>query len=394
MGAERLVEIIMPQLGITVVEGTLVAWRKEPGDWVEADEAICDVSSDKIDSELPAPSSGRIVELLVEVGSTVDVGTVIATMTTAGAEDVPTGPAAPADVAAARADAPAPAPAPAPRSGERYSPVVLRVAAEHGVALEEVVGTGRDGRVRKEDVLAAIRPPAADERPSDALYVPPPAGQLSRMRRSIGEHMKRSLSTAATVTSWIEVDFESVEARRRALGVTALPVVAAATVATLGEFGDLNAWLDGEDYTRHRDVNLGVAVSLDAEGLIVPVIRGAQRLDVETMAARIADLAARARAHTLSADDVRDGTFTITNPGRFGTLMATPVINQPQVAILDIEAIVKRPVVVTEAGSDQVAIRSICVLGLSWDHRALDGLYAAQFLAALRDRLEAPSEPS
>jgi len=160
MGAERLVEIIMPQLGITVVEGTLVAWRKEPGDWVEADEAICDVSSDKIDSELPAPSSGRIVELLVEVGSTVDVGTVIATMTTAGAEDVQTGTVAPADVAAAGADAPAVTPAPAPRSGERYSPVVLRVAAEHGVALEEVVGTGRDGRVRKEDVLAAIRPPA------------------------------------------------------------------------------------------------------------------------------------------------------------------------------------------------------------------------------------------
>ena len=392
MDAERLVEIIMPQLGITVVEGTLVAWRKEPGDWVEADEAICDVSSDKIDSEIPAPSSGRIVELLVEVGSTVDVGTVIATMTTAGAEDVQTATVAPADAAAADADAPAPAPA--PRSGERYSPVVLRVAAEHGVALEEVVGTGRDGRVRKEDVLAAIRPPAAVERSTDALYVPPPAGQLSRMRRSIGEHMKRSLSTAATVTSWIEVDFESVEGRRRALGVTALPVVAAATVATLGEFGDLNAWLDGEDYTRHRDVNLGVAVSLDAEGLIVPVIRGAQLLDVETMAARITDLAARARAHTLSADDVRDGTFTITNPGRFGTLMATPVINQPQVAILDIEAIVKRPVVVTEAGSDQVAIRSICVLGLSWDHRALDGLYAAQFLAALRDRLEAASEPS
>ena len=262
------------------------------------------------------------------------------------------------------------------------------------MALDQVVGTGRDGRVRKEDVLAASQQPAAAERSPDALYEPPPAGQLSRMRRSIGEHMKRSLSTAATVTSWIEVDFESVEARRRALGVTALPVVAAATVATLGEFGDLNAWLDGEDYTRHREVNLGVAVSLDSEGLIVPVIRGAQRLDVETMAARIADLAARARAHTLSADDVRDGTFTITNPGRFGTLMATPVINQPQVAILDIEAIVKRPVVVTEAGNDQVAIRSVCVLGLSWDHRALDGLYAAQFLAALRDRLEAASEPS
>ena len=394
MGAEQLVEIIMPQLGITVVEGTLVLWRKEPGDWVEADEPICDVSSDKIDSEIPAPSSGRIVALLVEVGTTVDVGTVIATMTTATAEDPQTGTVAPPDAAVAGAEAPATAPEPGPRRGERYSPVVLRVAAEHGVALDQVVGTGRDGRVRKEDVLAASQQPAAAERSPDALYEPPPAGQLSRMRRSIGEHMKRSLSTAATVTSWIEVDFESVEARRRALGVTALPVVAAATVATLGEFGDLNAWLDGEDYTRHREVNLGVAVSLDTEGLIVPVIRGAQRLDVEALAAHIADLAARARAHTLSADEVRDGTFTITNPGRFGTFMATPVINQPQVAILDVEAIVKRPVVVTEAGHDQVAIRSICVLGLSWDHRALDGVYAARFLAALRDRLEAASEPS
>jgi pyruvate/2-oxoglutarate dehydrogenase complex dihydrolipoamide acyltransferase (E2) component len=394
MCAEQLVEIIMPQLGITVVEGTLVLWRKEPGDWVEADEPICDVSSDKIDSEIPAPSSGRIVELLVEVGTTVDVGTVIATMTTAGAEDAQTGAVARADVAVAGVEEPAPAPAPSRRTGERYSPVVLRVAAEHGVALDQVVGTGRDGRVRKEDVLAAIQQPAAVEDAPDALYVPPPVGQLSRMRQSIGEHMKRSLSTAATVTSWIEVDFESVEARRRALGVTALPVVAEATIATLGEYGDLNAWLDGEDYTRHSEVNLGVAVSLDAEGLIVPVIRGAQRLGIPALAARIADLATRARAHTLSADEVRDGTFTITNPGRFGTFMATPVISQPQVAILDVEAIVKRAVVVTEAGTDRVAIRSICVLGLSWDHRALDGVYAAQFLAALRARLEAASEPS
>jgi 2-oxoglutarate dehydrogenase E2 component (dihydrolipoamide succinyltransferase) len=387
MGAEQLVEIIMPQLGITVVEGTLVLWRKEPGDWVEADEPICDVSSDKIDSEIPAPSSGRIVELLVAVGTTVDVGTVIATMTTAGAEDAQTGTVAAAAAPVAGAEAPAPGHGP-PR-GERYSPVVLRVAAEHGVSLGQVVGTGRDGRVRKEDVLAASQQAAAAERSPDAPYMPPPAGQLSRMRRSIGEHMKRSLSTAATVTSWIEVDFESVEARRRALGVTALPVVAAAVVATLGEFGDLNAWLDGEDYTRHREVNLGVAVSLDAEGLIVPVIRGAQRLDVEALAARIADLATRARTHTLSADEVRDGTFTITNPGRFGTFMATPVISQPQVAILDVEAIVRRPVVVSGADGEQVAIHSMCVLGLSWDHRATDGAYAARFLAALRDRLQA-----
>ena len=387
----------MPQMGISVTEGTIIEWRKQPGDRVDADETICEISSDKIDSEIPAPGSGRIVELLAEAGATVDVGTVIATMVMEGARGAS---ATAGGVLPGAVDAAVPATAAAvrdtPRGGgsERYSPVVLRIAAEHDVALDEVVGTGRDGRVRKEDVLAAAagqRPGAAAVGPvPDAPYVPPAPAELSRMRRTIGEHMKRSLSTAATVTSWIEVDFESIEARRRALGLTALPLVVAATVATLGEFGDLNAWLDGEDYTRHSDVNLGIAVSLGAEGLIVPVVRAAQRLGIEALAGRISELAARARDRTLSADEVRDGTFTITNPGQFGTVMATPVINQPQVAVLDVEAIVKRAVVVQDdAGSDAIAIRPVCVLGLSWDHRALDGAYAARFLAALRDRLEA-----
>ena len=365
----------MPQLGVSVAEGTLLAWHKRPGDAVAADEALCDVASDKVDSEIPAPCGGEIVELLVDPGETVDVGTVIATMTTSEA------PPPPAGAVAAAGPAPA-APAPAER-GERHSPVVLRVAAEHGVDLATVVGTGAGGRVRKEDVLAAVA--AAGE----GRYVAPPPGELSRMRRLIGEHMKRSLEEAATVTSWIEVDFTSVEERRRALGVTALPILAGATVATLGEFGDLNAWIERERYVRHADVNLGIAVSLGGGGLIVPVIRAAQRLDVPALAQRIADLATRARAGALSPDEVRDGTFTISNPGQFGTVMATPVINRPQVGILDMEAIVRRPVVVTEAGgAETVAIRSVCVLGLSFDHRALDGVYAAQFLAALRGRLE------
>jgi pyruvate/2-oxoglutarate dehydrogenase complex dihydrolipoamide acyltransferase (E2) component len=165
-------------------------------------------------------------------------------------------------------------------------------------------------------------------------------------------------------------------------------VVAAATIETLAQFGELNAWLDGDAHTLHREVNLGIAVSLGAEGLIVPVVRAAQTLGVEALGERIADLAARARAGSLSPDEVRDGTFTITNPGQFGTFMATPVINQPQVAILDVEAIVRRPVVVTADGAETIAIRSVCVLGLSWDHRALDGAYAARFLAALRERLQ------
>ncbi len=220
------------------------------------------------------------------------------------------------------------------------------------------------------------------------MYTPPPPGALSRMRRSIGEHMKRSLSTAATVTSWIEVDFSAVEARRRELGVTALPIVAAATIETLAQFGELNAWLEGERYTRHTEVNLGIAVSLGTEGLIVPVVRAAQTLGVAELAQRIGDLAARARAGTLSPDEVRDGTFTLTNPGQFGTFMATPVINQPQVAILATDGIKRRPVVVSlPDGSEAIAIHSVGILGMSWDHRAVDGAYVSSFLARLVELL-------
>jgi pyruvate/2-oxoglutarate dehydrogenase complex dihydrolipoamide acyltransferase (E2) component len=209
------------------------------------------------------------------------------------------------------------------------------------------------------------------------------------MRREIGRHMKRSLDTAAHCTTWIEVDMSRIEAGRVRLGVTALSFVASAAVSALREHPGLNAWLEGERYTRHRDINLGIAVSLGEDGLIVPVIQRAHELSVEGLAARIRDLARRARARELSPDDVAGGTFTITNPGQYGSIMATPIINQPQVAILDFEAVVKRPVVVTDAdGNDSIAIRPMTILGLSWDHRALDGALAAQFLASVRRHLE------
>jgi 2-oxoglutarate dehydrogenase E2 component (dihydrolipoamide succinyltransferase) len=392
MSELALLEVVMPQLGITVAEGTVVKWHKQPGDPVAADEAICDVSTDKVDSDVPAPAPGRVVELLVEVGATVDVGTVIATLEVREADiPEPSTPPPPAQPVAAVTSG-------AHDSSARHSPVVVRLAAQLGVDFESLVGTGRDGRVRKEDVLAAAAAGGGSGRPgppaAEALYVPPPAGVLSRMRRSIGEHMKRSLNEAATVTSWIEVDFGAVEERRRELGVTALPIVAAATIQTLARFGELNAWLDGGDHTLHTDVNLGIAVSLGPDGLIVPVVRAAHRLGVLELAERIADLAGRARAGELSADEVRDGTFTITNPGQFGTFMATPVINQPQVAILDVESIVRRPVAVMVDGVETVAIRPVCVLGLSWDHRALDGVVAAQFLGALRAALEETGTPA
>jgi pyruvate/2-oxoglutarate dehydrogenase complex dihydrolipoamide acyltransferase (E2) component len=413
-----LVDVTMPQMGVSVAEGTVVEWKRQVGEEIAADETICEISTDKIDTEVPAPVSGTVAEILVEVGTTVEVGTLLARIATDGAgepADAPGGaaPEAATEVgeseAAAALDppsetaAPKPAAEAAPTNGARgprgrYSPVVLRMAAEHGIDLEQIEGTGRGGRVRKQDVLAYLEQGggAAEEPPLhiESPYRPDPVtatgAGLSRMRRQIGEHMKRSLDTAATCTTWIEADVTRVEAARKRLGLTALPLVARATIDALREFPPLNATLDGDDYAEHADVNLGIAVSLGDDGLIVPVIHRAQELAPEGLGARIRDLAKRARAKELVPDDVRGGTFTITNPGQYGSIMATPVINQPQVAILDLEAVVKRPVVVTDAeGNDSIAIRSMTILGLSWDHRALDGALAAQFLAAIKRRLEA-----
>lgn len=371
-----LVDVAMPQMGVSVTEGTIVEWKVAVGDPVVAEETICEITTDKIDTELPAPASGVLRELVVAVGETVEVGTVLARIAT-GTTNV----------------------------SRRYSPVVTRIAAEHRIDLASVIGTGRDGRVRKQDVLALIAetpaPAAADpplhiESPYIPDAEPETGGTLSRMRRQIGEHMKRSLETAATCTTWMEVDMGRVEAARTQarvgdlIGITALPIVARATVEALHDFPALNATLDGDRYEQHRRVHLGIAVSLGREGgLIVPVIRDAQELSAEGLAARIMDVAKRARANRLSPDEVHGGTFTITNPGQHGAIMATPVINQPQVGILDLEAIVKRPIVVTDDdGNDMISIRPQTILGLSWDHRALDGVQAAQFLGAVRRRLE------
>lgn len=450
---ETLVDVVMPQMGVSVSEGTIVEWRKQVGDWVEYEEAIVDISTDKIDTEVPSPAAGRVAEIVVEIGTTVEVGTVLARLATdakpgqAHASEQNGAPPT-SEAAAATGETPVEAtatPSPEPgtaapddaprqrsaRGGRRYSPVVQRIAAEHDVDLDQVQGTGREGRVRKQDVLAYIesggdasaavqepplhiespyrpeppapKPPApAPAAPAGApaaaapapaapagAYQPPAAAPLSRMRKLVGEHMKRSLETAATCTTWIEVDMSRVERARRDAGLTALPFVARATIDALREFPALNAWLDGDEHTVHGDVNLGIAVSLGEDGLIVPVIQSAQDLSAEGLSKRIKELARAARSRQLRPDDVQGGTFTITNPGQFGSVMATPVINQPQVAILDLEAVVKRPVVVTdEDGNDSIAIRPMTVLGLSWDHRALDGALAAQFLAAVKRRLE------
>ncbi|MEV4422015.1 dihydrolipoamide acetyltransferase family protein [Patulibacter sp. NPDC049589] len=471
-------EVLMPRMGTSVAEGTIVAWKVAVGDVVVRDQVLCEVSTDKVDVECPAFEDGVIEELVVEEGETVDVGTVIARLRTTGpvggatpdggtrpngatpagttTSDATAGGGTAAATSAAGTSAAAAegavgsdgAGAPTlrdptvrggatvgvpadPRSDRRdalrrSSPVAARLADEHGVDVRALNGSGRNGRVTKRDVLAAAEagattpPPAAGDAPaeapmhSDSPYrhdpsipvagatqgssappvVPADLGgtpvPASRMRRSIGDAVRRSLDAAAHCTTIVECDMSRVERERRVVGLTALPLLARAAIETLQAFPALNATFDGETVTRYGErVHLGIAVSLGEDGLIAPVIHDAQDLSVQGLARRIKDLAARARAGRLSPDEVRGGTFTITNPGAAGALMATPVINLPQVAILDLEAIVRRPVVVADAdGNESIGIRPMVHLCMGWDHRALDGLYAAQFLTALRRRVE------
>jgi pyruvate/2-oxoglutarate dehydrogenase complex dihydrolipoamide acyltransferase (E2) component len=410
--ASSLVQVSMPQMGISVAEGTIIEWRKRPGDWVDADEVICEVTTDKVDVEIPAPAAGRVERLLAEPGQTLAVGVPMAEIDPAakpgeahpeeGSGDSPAGGVV--EAASERADSgarsegasavtgPAAERSELDRSGF-YSPVVRRIAEEHQVDLSQVEGTGVGGRVRKADVLGYIESGGegepAEERP---LHIEP----MSPMRQQIARHMVESRRTSAHCTTIVEVDFSSVAARRaelreamerRGVRLTYLAFVARATVLALAEHPILNASIEEEEIVYHDDVNLGIAVALE-DGLIVPVIPRAQRLSLEGTAAAINDLADRARRRELHPDEVHGGTFTITNPGQFGAVLATPIINQPQVAILDLEAVVKRPVVIEDGGSDAIAIRPMSYLCMSWDHRALDGAVAARFLASVRGRLE------
>jgi pyruvate/2-oxoglutarate dehydrogenase complex dihydrolipoamide acyltransferase (E2) component len=390
----------MPQMGVSVAEGTIVEWRKRVGDWVEADEPIVEISTDKVETEIPAPSSGRVVEILVEPGQTVDVGVVLARVdggAKPGEAHADEGPGP--EVAGGRSQVSEPAADSGNGHAPPISPVVRRMADEHGVDLSHIEGTGRRGRVTKKDLLAFLGdqggdlPPATRHLPPEpALHSespyreeqPPAEGQeLSVMRRQIGAHMVRSLQTAAHCTTVVEADMSRIEEARGRLSY--LPFVARATIAALREYPMLNATLEGDRLTVHEEVNLGIAVSLGEEGLIVPVVKNAHELSHEGLATKIKDLAERARSKRLTPDEVQGGTFTITNPGAFGALLATPIINQPQVAILDLEAVTKRPVVVN---GDSIAIRPMTYLCMSWDHRALDGALAAQFLSAVRRHIE------
>jgi pyruvate dehydrogenase E2 component (dihydrolipoamide acetyltransferase) len=441
-----VVDVVMPQMGVSVSEGTVTKWLKNVGDTIEADEPLLEISTDKVDTEVPANVSGVLSEILVQEGETVGVGTVLARIggeAAAPAEPTPESPKQeppPEPPKAAAEPEPEPEPAPQPaapaappaptepagngHAGNEHtfvSPVVARIASEHGIDPGQLEGTGRGGRVTKRDIMAFVdsgaqappttpepSPPAPpqqqEQRP--APQVPGELGQgeqiepMNAMRRGIAEHMRRSLDTAAHVTSAIEVDMAKVVAIReklkpeyeQAYGVnpTYLSFVARAAVETLKDYPWINAELRGESIVTHSFVNIGFAVALaGGKGLIVPVVKHAEGLNLLGMAQAISDIAERARTKRLTPDDVQGGTFTITNPGSFGTFHGTPVISQPQSGILGTYAVVKRPwVIQDERGNDAIAIRPIMNLTLTYDHRLVDGALAGQFLHDLRERLQ------
>jgi pyruvate dehydrogenase E2 component (dihydrolipoyllysine-residue acetyltransferase) len=430
MASTTAVDVVMPQMGVSVSEGTITKWLKQVGEEIQADESLLEISTDKVDTEVPAPATGIVSEILVQEGETVEVGTLLARI---GGEPGAAAPApAPAtetsadesEAAASEVAEPAPAapaaPAPAGNGKSFVSPVVARIAGEHGIDPSQVPGTGTGGRVTKKDILAFLEsdastkasevPPAATPTtpaPAPSLPQQPQvaaAGEalepMSAMRKGIAEHMRRSLDTSAHVTSAIEVDMSKVVQLRAKLkkeyesayGVnpTFLAFIARATVETLRDYPWVNGELRGDQIVTKNFVNLGFAVELtDGKGLIVPVVKNAEGLNLLGMARAIADIANRARNKQLTPDDVAGGSFTITNPGGYGTFHGTPVISQPQAAILGTYAIVKRPWVITdENGQDAIAIRSIMNLTLTYDHRLVDGALAGRFLRDLRQRLE------
>jgi 2-oxoglutarate dehydrogenase E2 component (dihydrolipoamide succinyltransferase) len=409
----------MPQLGETVVEGTILKWLKAEGDRVELDEPLFEISTDKVDTEVPSVAAGTLTKILVREGETVAVGTELAEISEAApAAGAPaaTAPAATAPAATAPPPAPAPAPAPvaaaevmpatpaSPGRGPRsqiLSPLVRRLAAEHGVDLTLVTGTGTGGRVTKNDVLnfvAAGPAPTVPAAPAAGVTAAVSAGgeelvPVSHIRKAIAEHMTRSLQVSARAWNAVEVNLENVaRLRERAkeafkaregFNLTYMPFVTKAVTEALLAYPMVNSELRGDQIAIKHFVNIGIAVSYD-EGLIVPVLKGCDTMNLLGMARGINDLAGRARGKQLKPDEVHGGTFTITNPGPFGSMISVPIINQPQTGILAFDTVEKRPVVI----DDTIAIRHMVYLSMSWDHRVIDGALASQFLARVKQNLE------
>ena len=423
--------IAMPQLGETVTEGTITAWSKAVGDRVALDDALFEVSTEKVDTEVPSAVEGYLRAILVPEGDTVPIGTAVAVVTSSADEPVdlggldtlpaarpvepgghdvarptaaPVGPAEP--VAAPTPDVPADgAAAGRRRPGDVRSPVVRRLLVEHDLDPADVAGSGRDGRITRADVLAAVarRGAAPASAGADPTAPAPPLElvdgdeivDLSRARLATAEHMVRSLATAAHALVAVEVDYTAVDAARIGTGLSYLPFVARAVIDAIAEFPHVNASVDGERLVVHRRVHLGVAVDVDREALVVPVVRDADGLRLRALADAVADRADRARRRRLPGDALAGGTFTLTNVGAHGTLVTAPIINQPQVAILSTDGVRMAPVAVrTDDGSPGtarawgIAVHPVGNLCLSFDHRAFDGAYAAAFLARVRQHLQ------
>jgi len=434
-----MTDVVMPQMGESIVEGTLTKWLKKPGDQVERDEPLFEISTDKVDTEIPSPAAGTLREVLVEEGKTVGINTVVARIEDgsgngASAAKAPAALSTPAPPVAAAPQAPAApvaqaAPA-APAAAEPtepsgpLSPLVRKMARENHIDLSRVKGTGAGGRITKQDVEAYLAagsaaaapvpaPAAAPPRPSPvqapptapAAYVPPAPSTaakvrvepMSTMRQKIAEHMVMSKRTSAHVTTIHRVDMTKVAKMRDrhkadfqaryGMSLTFLPFVVRASVEALRTYPIVNASIEGTNILYHNEINIGIAVALE-NGLIVPVIRNADERNVLGLQRAIVDLASRARSRQLKPDEVQGGTFSITNFGSFGSIVATPVINQPQVAIMGVGAVTKEPVVIDDA----IAIRSICYLSLTFDHRLIDGALADQFTAKAKAVLENWSE--
>lgn len=391
-------DVLMPQLGESIAEGTIVRWNKRVGDRVDRDEPLFEVSTDKVDAEVPAPAGGILAEVRAQAGETVPVDSVVAVIGAPGETVVEVGGSPPAAAPEAPASPAAARPSAKPRGPGHVSPVVRRLAREHGIDPADVPGTGGGGRVTKDDILKHVSSRstgggASPAVPADDRRIAP----LSVMRREIAEHMLRSRRTSAHVHTVFDADFSRVAALREAhreayarsgARLTWLSFVAKAVVDALVEMPVLNASLtgDGVGVVHAPEVNLGIAVALDDdEGLIVPVIRRAGQKSVLELSTAIADLAARARSKRLTPEEVQGGTFTITNPGAFGSIFGMPIINQPQVAILCLGAVERRPVVVDDG---TMAARLRAYLTLGFDHRLIDGAVADRFMARVKSGLE------
>jgi 2-oxoglutarate dehydrogenase E2 component (dihydrolipoamide succinyltransferase) len=390
----------MPQMGESITEGTIVRWIKQVGEAVERDEPLFEISTDKVDAEIPSPAAGVLIDIKAKEGETVPVNSVVATIgqpNEVQARQVAAAPAAtpqppPAKEQADGQSTPTPTPADTTvkeERKERSSPLVRRIAKDHNVDIAQISGSGIGGRVTKHDILGYIEKAPADKphtRAGDRIE------KLSVMRKKIAEHMIMSRRTSAHVYSVFHVNFSTIEKLRQqkkreyeqaGAKLTYMSFIAKVIVDALRRHAIINASLDGENVVYKKDINLGIAVALD-EGLIVPVIKNADEKNLLGLSRAIADVAERARSKHLNPEDVHGGTFTITNPGQFGAQFGIPIINQPQVAILGVGTIEKRPIVVDDA----IGIRTMAYLTLGYDHRLIDGAVADQFMADVKEHLE------